>query len=724
MNKTINKIKLFFKSKPARIIIGLLLIAIIMTGVAFGIIAFVNALTNPCPSGQKWNKDIKKCILEKCPNGGNMCLAKGSKAGNCISKDYCGKYGDIQYKFHQKSCECTIDCPDGETPYTRSGKSYTKFTDEKPDEELTCGYKCDYNKNPAPLSDGGYKWCPPDDWCGQLIYEPNNNGAPGLGCFDKDYYHQCPNSDIVCRIGTKCITNAQGESRCEPMLCSGEEKGEKLVQVCLNDHDCKNDGSVDEEYKCITGELASTSEDEKFKFYKGVGYCSKTDKLKTPFCLPKRLIGEVHTSPGSDEPAIKLCRNDSSIVEGISTFNPRCGNIGENGCAKYGICPNKWQGKSSTKKANDKCISSNVPIDQAKKDMEYYCCDHPAITPDGNMFCCPTSTDNDLCTLNTKFGYSKKLLDPHASLSETISCSVNEDCTSYNEAFYKNLGITESEGKDKTNSKYSSLYCDKDDKVCKAYCGYFDSVKQLGHDFIGKIDITKPLSSSKPEQYSYCFPRTNSCELTLPEYNTDGLVLTNGWPVCKRKIGDSTEFAWSGSHGEGYEVGGTTDLLNCSDTDTSITTCINALGKNNYHIHDVSLNGSKCEFTAACDQLKIPTDSGAVSWTDLNRYDIVNKNIKDFSSLEEKIPQLAFNKDNICSVSVVEGKNTCVGKSDPYSYDVTVSPCKYIPETKQCSPKPTYIGNNKLSHSGEYCKLGVNPIDPNGNCCENSECGA
>ena len=61
MNNTINKIKLFFKGKPARIIIALLVIAAIMTGVAFGVIALINALSDPCAKqpGKEWNKDLK-----------------------------------------------------------------------------------------------------------------------------------------------------------------------------------------------------------------------------------------------------------------------------------------------------------------------------------------------------------------------------------------------------------------------------------------------------------------------------------------------------------------------------------------------------------------------------------------------------------------------------------------------------------------------------------------
>ena len=113
MNDTINKIKLFLKGKPARIIIALLVIAAIMTGVAFGVIALVNTLSDPCAKqqGKEWNKDLKKCVLRECPNDGDLCLIKGaSKEGNCVPKDYCKEYQGAQYRYDPDTCECTIDC--------------------------------------------------------------------------------------------------------------------------------------------------------------------------------------------------------------------------------------------------------------------------------------------------------------------------------------------------------------------------------------------------------------------------------------------------------------------------------------------------------------------------------------------------------------------------------------------------------------------------------------
>jgi hypothetical protein len=44
MNNTINKIKLFLKDKPVRIIIALLIIAAIMTGVAFAVIELIKKI--------------------------------------------------------------------------------------------------------------------------------------------------------------------------------------------------------------------------------------------------------------------------------------------------------------------------------------------------------------------------------------------------------------------------------------------------------------------------------------------------------------------------------------------------------------------------------------------------------------------------------------------------------------------------------------------------------
>ena len=61
MTKFIDKTKAFFKEKPVRIILALIIIASIMTGVAFGIIALLNSLK------KKWNQPIGSS--KRCTNG-------------------------------------------------------------------------------------------------------------------------------------------------------------------------------------------------------------------------------------------------------------------------------------------------------------------------------------------------------------------------------------------------------------------------------------------------------------------------------------------------------------------------------------------------------------------------------------------------------------------------------------------------------------------------------
>jgi hypothetical protein len=732
MNNTINKIKLFFKGKPARIIIALLVIAAIMTGVAFGVIALVNALSDPCEKqpGKEWNNDLKKCVLKECPDGGNLCKVKGLKAGNCIPKDYCKEYEGAKYRYDPDTCECTIDCPnDEEKPFTKHGDNITKFENGKPTDPLTCGIKCDYNTKILNGLPGGYKWCPSEGyWCGQLIYKENVNDAPGQGCWEKSRFNNC-SEDIVCPTGVTCVSNSKGEPRCMPSLCSGEENNEELVYACLNDDDCidlNKSYKSDINPKCITGELASNDEDKKFTHFKQVGYCSKTNKFKDNNCTIKRLIGETPASTNDDTPVIKICENIDSSVEGISTFNPQCDTVAENGCANFGICPNEWQGKSGPSDNDPHCVNPKESIEEARNEMEYHCCDNQAITPAGNKFCCPHKTFSDpefgghqLCTLNTKFGYSKKHLDNTASLSETLSCSVDEDCFSHNEEFYKVLGITQSEAEDKTNSNFSSLYCDKNDNVCKAFCGFYDATSQLEDNF-GKIDISIS-SSSEEEQYSFCFPK-DSCELTLPKI-TKGIDLKNGWPACQKTQGNTTSYRWSGTYGDGYEFGGESSLKgDCSDK-ASINTCMNALGKSNYHINDVYVKPAlgkdkgKCGFSAACDQLEITTDNGTVSWTSAKEYTWANSNKKEFiDSGIGRIAQTANPKNAQTGIQnyATALNEKCIGITNSFDEEITINPFSYIPDVNSCTLNESNI--SKLRYNGEYCMNGVDPIGHTGDC--------
>jgi hypothetical protein len=366
--------------------------------------------------------------------------------------------------------------------------------------------------------------------------------------------------------------------------------------------------------------------------------------------------------------------------------------------------------------------------------MEYHCCDNPAVTPSGNKFCCPYKTFSDpefgdqLCTLNTEFGYSKKHLDNTASLNETLSCSIDEDCTKYNKDFYKVLGITQSEAEDKTNNNFSSLYCDKNDNVCKAFCGFYDATSKLEDNF-GKIDISIG-SSSEEEQYSFCFPK-DSCEIAWQKVQ-DGIHLPNGYPVCEKTEGQTSTYKWSGNYGDGYTFKSESSLKgDCSDK-ASINTCMNALGKSNYHIDDVYVTTSKkgkkmCGFSTACDQLELTTDKGTVSWTSLKEPSWANLNKIDFTGTPKTatqpaqqgiglIAQTANPKNAQTGIQnyATASNGKCIGITNNFKEDITINPFSYGSDVNSCTLNESNI--SKLRHTGEYCPNGVDPISPKGAC--------
>lgn len=210
-NKT-GGIKAFFSNKPLRIIFSLIIIAGILTGVAFGIMALLNAISDKCANqpGKDWNSDLGMCVPNDCDKG-KVCLNIDSdKKGNCVANDYCTGVNsqDKKYIPTDDNCDCTISCPEDYTPINMLGESRTGMNADhygKPIHDLTCQKACQFNKIDYDENYNGY--CRDGFLCGKFLVGPSRIEAEpkGSGCWDSSQFERCDGDEnLVCRIDNPC----------------------------------------------------------------------------------------------------------------------------------------------------------------------------------------------------------------------------------------------------------------------------------------------------------------------------------------------------------------------------------------------------------------------------------------------------------------------------------------------------------------------------------------
>ena len=620
MNKFIQNTKLFFNKKPVRIVTALLVIAAIMTGVAFGVIALVNAFSDPCAKqpGTTWDKDLKVCVKDSCQmdNGedGYVCKAKG-KVNQCIAKDYCDYSGpEGQYSYDEDTCMCKLDCSslgeeyqgfttDGRTEVSMQLQSDGTYKPQ-PDNILYCGSKCEYSKyslNTNPQQDpnyGGTGWCAPNTTCGQIIYDTNPPETYNSGyCLKNPPYKLCDGDnpkDVACENGN-CISGPENTPLCPFTIC-GKKSGETNNRIaCESLKDCYADGNIPDNptYECIKNDLL------KNKNIQNVGICvdihdnskSGTNKSCTvDECLDPDSIGE------NNKGRAVSCKDKK--LSGISRLVPQCKyslkpgkilysddiSLDDITCASYGVCNvnnNKWQANPN-KRPNDNCLQSQPEICSIGEDCELDdgdCCPYNTRTPNpekpGKFFCCGSSLDEDNknCFNDTNFPYSKQLLTGQGNLMDTIEIPKNTDpvlknkkINDYNKLLRKQLNNSSSNIKD---SNYASVFWHDDgtDKLkLKAHCGSFNGPpgsKPQNYFVVGDIKNSKG-------NISYCVPKQSECTITSPLYvNGSTHPAFGDIPICQKYgsgLGDP--FFWSGSPSStGYVTKATALLGGCNPKD-------------------------------------------------------------------------------------------------------------------------------------------------------------
>lgn len=198
-----NKIIEFLKSRPAKIIFGLIIIATIAAGIIIGVTSIIKASNPPpaCPPGQSLNEDDNQCYknicFKSCSEPNTKTALNEKDAPNC--NPLCNQCEDGYAPPKDRSSGCFPVC--GPNGYGCKDNETCVIYNSTSDDRLN--YFC------AGPTDSQYE-------CSGIEY----NGKP-LMCNDNDAF-LCPSSD------NELCTLAPGTSTCE----SGSE------QVCKDGSDC------------------------------------------------------------------------------------------------------------------------------------------------------------------------------------------------------------------------------------------------------------------------------------------------------------------------------------------------------------------------------------------------------------------------------------------------------------------------------------------------------
>lgn len=474
MNKFIQNTKLFFNKKPVRIIVALIVIAGIMTGVAFGIIALLAAVSDPCAKqpGTTWDKDLKVCVKDSCQmdsgEDGIVCKAKG-KINKCIAKDYCDYSGpEGQYSYDEETCECKLICNSDEEAFSIKNKSKTtEMNNGTPSNPLQCFKYCDLQKSDGANGSGIYK-----NYCSSKLYncgisKNNNRDIIAEGCLDKNSYKLCGDEKYNIYCAGQCLTRSDGTPYCSD-------------DSCTKHYACSLGEDVEKSCGIATATCDPIYDNSRTKNKKLVnwGICSKfKNKIQDQNCGDKDLFGEHPKDKGGglfNGTNYNIITTNPKGNKGVSLLYPQCKKAGLVDAnipfTNSNLCENGWLVSFS-----ENCKYFGTANPDSVSENELNCCEGQYIKNQNDYTCCatkqpPSNTDKS-CFLVTDYPISRSLVKDNASVDEMISCSESLYESDY-ETFYKNIGLSTSsyqEAKDLKSEYSSGLFCDG--THYKAYCG-------------------------------------------------------------------------------------------------------------------------------------------------------------------------------------------------------------------------------------------------------------
>ena len=559
---------------------ALLVIAAIMTGIAFGIMALIGALKDPCQSGYHYDNNLKVCVKDGCKN---ICKADTGehKPGNCLTDDYCD-YSDtgIKYQFDPDSCECIGICSNNnQIAKTYNGDDSTKMKKTnsgwEPINKLSCGYKCKFNK--AGICNNK------DSYCGISI---DNNGKiisistnDNISCIKlNNNIKKCSSDEnIICDSKTfKCSSTTEDiyvsdykyktNTYCSRITTCGNSDPEQEIICRKGTTDCGNGNG-----NCKTYDLFSQ------KGIYQLGICDNKNNFfdDDEKCNNPKYIGENKLSrSGSKTSSWKeVAYKTDSGYEGISLNQPQCNAVSSPQCLKRDsnapwFCLSGDLTSCNHGKPPATLCEYNPPLSSSSEEEGYWnspkytpnCCDNKKLSTLGDgSFCCPLNivkSGNKYLCLNT----SEYPPDSSWVSLEETTCSTNEQCQENRQILYDKLkvGITDSKDYPQNSNiedpTYADLYCDN--KKCKFFAGYVDKVtknSKLNYEakwMVGDNDITSTSEaiyinpnkkSWKPIEFNYNKgKKLNFCETDSDTngrfgiYNSDGSPIEDTEPTTNR----------------------------------------------------------------------------------------------------------------------------------------------------------------------------------------------
>jgi hypothetical protein len=502
MNKFILSTKQFFNKKPVRIVTALLIIAAIMTGISFGVIALVKALSDPCAKlpGTTWDKDLKVCVKDGCKN---VCATDTGvhKPGDCLPDDYCEySISGIEYKFDQDTCKCRGICSsDNEIAKTENGDDNTAMKKEgsgwEPVNPLRCGFECEFSDSGICLNK--------DTHCGISITKDGSLmplSGPTLNCVSvkASDIEICPtDNNIVCANPQwKCSTTEENinvsryeystNTYCYDISKCGMHDSSKEHICRIGSKDCGD-----------TNDCKSHPVFLKKGIYK-LGVCNnKYDISNTnKKCQNPINIGEYKFDPTAslwEEVAFVT----ESGMEGISLNQPQCKSRSSPQCKKRddnapwfcltGDLTSCNYGKPPGTSCEEDPPVSSISEAEGNYSFKYTpnCCDKNKLSTLGDgSFCCPLNAvkvqksgeDEYLCLNKSEYVSDSSWVELY---QKTCNTSVDCQIAKNRKILYDKLKIGMPHPKlpqssNKEDSTYSDLYCDSGN--CKFFAGYVDKV--------------------------------------------------------------------------------------------------------------------------------------------------------------------------------------------------------------------------------------------------------
>lgn len=504
----------FFKTKPVRLFLFFIIIAGIMTGVSFAIMALVKAMGPKCPKGQTTIEGQDGCFNESCVN--KKCSVEG------IGIDY----------SNSPNCPCNKHCPEGFANVydTMLGKHACEKACGKSGIVRSPDDICVYNE---PLANAAKTKINYDNT--ETLVNKNN---PNINiCFLDDQTKWADGPDgkfpIICSSKSECATtkiNGKDEPYCNVTYTPGASCGDTKQIGCENiGKNCPGGGNCDS--------IDSNKS--------GVGYCASKQVNTGVCCAEDKLTINSNGNIG--------CCDTGKLPVNLKTIDYN------NYTAPSGCCPE-----------NQLTTDKTTCCDSPSSRLGNSCCSvENQINVSGTTLCCEGQntlivdkaymkggTSEKICTeydVNAYFSDSAYNNAKNSSDCYTVYKNKNGDLPDFNYIYYNPkikkcmLSCNKLISKD-TFSPANSLLDAENKGNPSCYMKKCNPAAPIEYDVIDNNYIFKDNKDNSGTEYwkvppggqAKNFTRVKQIKVTNPTNSTCAQELSNpGNPGCVEILGDN-----------------------------------------------------------------------------------------------------------------------------------------------------------------------------------------